>query len=415
MRSPYPGASNDESDAFGVRNESHVARVRAMPCPRTGIRPRVRCALVNGAKTRQTPLYDVHRSLGATMIDFAGWAMPLRYRSETAEHNAVRAAAGLFDLTHMGQIEVVGTQAGQALDYALVGDISAMALNKAKYTMLSQDDGGVLDDLVVYRLSERRYLVVANAANTAMVMAELQERAKGFDASIICRREGWALLAVQGPNAEAIVADVAGSDIRSLPYYAAQAAKVRGHGILLARTGYTGEDGFEVFCHAADATRIWELLIDQGAAWGLVPAGLACRDTLRLEAGMPLYGHELTVAVTPYEAGLGWVVKPDGLGEFIGGEALSARARGSTTRQLVGLTLTGRRIARAGYVVRNPQTGAQVGEVTSGAPSPTLGHPIAMAYLESRWAIPGTVVEVDVRGVCEPAQVVRLPFYRRNR
>jgi aminomethyltransferase len=364
--------------------------------------------------SRRTPLYGVHLSCGATMTDFGGWRLPVRYSSETAEHNAVRTAAGLFDLSHMGEIEIVGADAASALDYALVSDISAMVPGKAKYTVICRADGGILDDLVVYRLDDRRFLVVANAANAATVVAELRERSKPFDVDVHDRTSAWALLAIQGPRASEIVSVNADVDAQALPYYRAREATMVGHDVLLARTGYTGEDGFEVFCEPDDAGQIWELFSVYGADRGLVPAGLACRNTLRLEAGMPLYGHELTVDVTPYEAGLGRLVclgKPD---DFIGREALAARATADVSRQLVGLIPVGQRVPRSGYAVLD-STGALVGKVTSGAPSPTLGHPIAMAYIDVRCAAPGSTVGVDIRGNTESARVVDLPFYRRKR
>jgi aminomethyltransferase len=364
--------------------------------------------------SRLTPLHEIHTALGATMTDFAGWAMPLRYGSETAEHNAVRAAAGLFDLTHMGEIEIVGPEAGRALDHALVGEISAIAVKKAKYTMICHEDGGILDDLIVYRLDEQHYLVVANASNAALVVDALRERAQGFDADVQDRSEDWALVAIQGPNATDILTGLIDADLESLRYYAVQEARIVGCDVLLARTGYTGEDGFEVFCTPDHAAKIWQVLATAGADRGLVPAGLACRDTLRLEAGMPLYGHELTAALTPYEAGLGRVVKLDKAADFVGRSALAERAESEVLRRLVGLIPTGRRSPRAGDALLHPETGGTIGRVTSGAPSPTLGHPVAMAYIDAALATPGGTVHVDVRGTAEPARVVALPFYRRT-
>ncbi|NJC73258.1 glycine cleavage system aminomethyltransferase GcvT [Planosporangium thailandense] len=362
-----------------------------------------------------TPLHEIHVALGAVMTDFAGWAMPLRYGSESAEHRAVRTAAGIFDLSHMGEIEVVGPEAGRALDHALVSDISAIPVSRAKYTMICREDGGILDDLIVYRLADERYLVVANAANTGVVLDALRARVAGFRAEVRDRCADWALVAVQGPRAAAILADLTDAGLDDVRYYAIRAATVAGTEVLLARTGYTGEDGFEVFATPADAARIWEACLAVGSERGLVPAGLSCRDTLRLEAGMPLYGHELSADITPYEAGLGRVVKLDKAEDFIGRAALADRATAPVRRRLVGLVPDGRRSPRAGYAVLDPATGDHVGEVTSGAPSPTLGHPVAMAYVDAALAAPGTAVSVDVRGTREPARVTDLPFYRRGR
>ncbi|MEC3997350.1 glycine cleavage system aminomethyltransferase GcvT [Actinacidiphila sp. DG2A-62] len=370
------------------------------------------------SQPRRTALDAVHRALGATMTDFAGWDMPLRYASEREEHQAVRTRAGLFDLSHMGEIAVTGPQAGELLDHALVGHLSALAVGRARYTMICAPDGGILDDLIVYRLAEREFLVVANASNAQTVLDALAERAAGFDAAVRDDRDAYALLAVQGPQSPAILASLTDADLDGLKYYAGLPGTVAGVDALIARTGYTGEDGFELFVSPADAERLWQALTEAGAPAGLVPCGLSCRDTLRLEAGMPLYGHELTTALTPFDAGLGRVVKFDKPGDFVGREALATaaeKAAAQPPRVLVGLVAQGRRVPRAGYPVTDG-TGRVIGEVTSGAPSPTLGVPIAMAYVDPSHAAPGTAgVAVDIRGTQEPYDVVALPFYRRER
>jgi aminomethyltransferase len=362
----------------------------------------------------RTALHDVHLSLGATMTDFAGWAMPLRYGSETAEHHAVRTAAGLFDLSHMGEIEVAGPEAARALDYALVSDISAIRVTKAKYTMICREDGGIIDDLIVYRLAEHSYLVVANAANAGVVAGELRSRARDYDAAVHDRSERWTLIAIQGPHAAGIVTDLAGASFDDVRYYAVTDTLLAGHAVLIARTGYTGEDGFEIFCSPDAAVPLWQGLTTVGGGRGLVPAGLACRDTLRLEAGMPLYGHELRADLTPRAAGLGRVVAFGKAGEFVGRAALAAPTDSAPGRRLVGLVADGRRVPRAGYAVLDPGTGAVIGEITSGALSPTLGHPVAMAYIQGAWTGPGSRVHLDIRGATLPAEVVDLPFYRRG-
>jgi aminomethyltransferase len=351
------------------------------------------------------------------MTSFAGWQMPLRYASETAEHLAVRRAAGLFDLSHMGEIAVAGPGAGAALDYALVGNLSALRPGRARYTMVCAEDGGVLDDLVVYRLDEDEFLVIANASNTDVVFSSVRDRAAGHDARVTDATGDYALVAIQGPEAAGILAPLAGGlDLGAIRYYAGAFGEVAGHRAWVARTGYTGEDGFEVFCRPEDAVPIWEALTaggiraDSGA--GLVPAGLAARDTLRLEAGMPLYGNELGPDVTPFEAGLGRVVKFDKPGEFVGREALAARAASGPVRRLAGLTVQSRRIARHGYPVL--ADGKTCGTVTSGAPSPTLGVPIAMAYLEPGADGDDRVLAVGIRGEQVPVQLTDLPFYRRR-
>ncbi|MTD52781.1 glycine cleavage system aminomethyltransferase GcvT [Amycolatopsis pithecellobii] len=356
-----------------------------------------------------TALYGVHKGLNALFTDFAGWEMPVRYSSELAEHRAVREAAGLFDLSHMGEIHVTGPQAADALDYALVGTMSAIKPGRARYTMICAEDGGVLDDLVVYRLADEEFLVVANAGNAARVASELVARAAKFEATVDDRSAGTALIAVQGPKSAAIVGEVSDVDSTNLKYYASMPANVRGHDVLLARTGYTGEDGFELYVPAAEATEVWQVLTAAGEPHGLLPAGLACRDTLRLEAGMPLYGNELSRDRSPFDAGLGRVVKfekPD----FVGRAALEGRRE--PTHVLVGLRGSGRRAPRHGYKVVDGSR--EVGEVTSGALSPTLGYPIALAYVPTELSEPGTALSVDVRGRAEPVEVVPTPFYRRS-
>ena len=371
-----------------------------------------------------TPLRDVHERLGAAMSPFAGWLMPLRYTGEIAEHNAVRGAAGLFDLSHMGEILVTGPAAGAALDYALTGHLSAVATGRARYTMICAPDGGILDDLVVYRLSDAEYLIVANAANAAVVCAEVTARAAASDqGSGVTVRDAsgdYALIAVQGPNAAAILSPLTGAPLKELKYYACMPAAVGGIAMLLARTGYTGEDGFELFCRPEHAVATWTALLEAGAGKGLLPAGLAARDTLRLEAGMPLYGNELTADLTPFEAGLGRVVAFGKPGDFVGKAALAERAKAGPRSTLIGLTGRTRRVPRHGYPVL--LDGEVIGTVTSGAPSPALGRPIAMAYVTPdaaevahRAGEEGTAHElaVDVRGRAEPADYAELPFYRR--
>ncbi|MFD3498325.1 glycine cleavage system aminomethyltransferase GcvT [Streptomyces sp. NPDC058676] len=371
---------------------------------------------------RHTALDALHRSLGATMTDFAGWDMPLRYGSERDEHNAVRTRAGLFDLSHMGEITVTGPQAAQLLNYALVGNIASVGVGRARYTMICREDGGILDDLIVYRLADTEagsshYMVVANASNAQVVLDALTERAAGFDAEVRDDRDAYALIAVQGPRSPGVLKSLTDADLDGLKYYAGLPGTVAGVPALIARTGYTGEDGFELFVQPEHAVELWQALTKAGEDVGLVPCGLSCRDTLRLEAGMPLYGHELSTASTPFDAGLGRVVKFEKEGDFVGREALTeaaARAESNPPRVLVGLVAEGRRVPRAGYAVVSG--GEVIGEVTSGAPSPTLGKPIAMAYVDAAHAAPGTPgVGVDIRGSHEPYEVVALPFYKRQK
>jgi glycine cleavage system T protein (aminomethyltransferase) len=362
---------------------------------------------------RDTPLRQVHERLGATMTEFAGWRMPLRYGSETAEHNAVRSSAALFDLSHMGEIALTGPGAGAALDYAVCGWPSKLAVGRARYTMLCAPDGGILDDLIVYRQAADRFLVVANAANTAVVLAELRRR--GTDPAVtgetVVRDESdtTGLVSIQGPNGCDILSRHTDLPLAQMPYYAGAYGTVAGRPAWVARTGYTGEDGFEIFCAPDDCEPVWDALY-RSVPGGLPAAGLAARDTLRLEAGMPLYGNELGPDVTPYEAGLGRVVRLDKPGGFVGREALAARAEQGPRRTLIGLLGGSRRVPRHGYPVL---TGAgPVGVVTSGAPSPTLGVPIAMAYVERDATGPFVI---DIRGKTEPAEKTALPFYDRRK
>jgi aminomethyltransferase len=344
------------------------------------------------------------------MTAFAGWRMPLRYGSERTEHLAVRNAAGLFDLSHMGELMVTGPEAGAALDYALTGYLSTLAQGRARYTMICAEDGGVLDDLVVYRTAEQEFMVVANAANTETVFGLLRDRAAGHHAGVKDATGEFALIAIQGPAAAGILAQLSPLDLGAMKYYAGAAGEVAGRQTWVARTGYTGEDGFEVFCRPEDAEQVWDALEEFGASAGLVPAGLAARDTLRLEAGMPLYGNELGPDVTPFEANLGRVVKFDKPGDFVGREALAAQAAAGPSELLTGLIVESRRIPRHGYPVL--ADGQPCGTITSGAPSPTLGVPIAMAYLDV--AAKGDLA-VDIRGEAVPASATDLPFYRRSK
>ncbi|GAA4941420.1 glycine cleavage system aminomethyltransferase GcvT [Streptomonospora halophila] len=368
----------------------------------------------DGSALRTTPLHAVHERAGATLVGFAGWEMPLRYGGERAEHAAVRETAGLFDLSHMGEIHITGPQAADMLDYALVGHLSKVAPGRARYTMITAADGGVLDDLIVYRLADDEYLVVANAANTGTVLAALSERAAGFGALVEDRSADYALIAVQGPAAVDILAPLTDADLSTIKYFAGYSHQVAGHPVLLARTGYTGEDGFEIFLSPGDdAPAVWDALLKAGEPHGLLPAGLSARDTLRLEAGMPLYGNELDARTTPFEANLGRVVKLDKPGDFVGRDALQSVADSGPRRRLVGLVARGRRPLRKDNTVL--LDGEPVGVVTSGAPSPTLGKPVAMAYMDSGADPSSGETAVDVRGRAEAVDVVDLPLYRRER
>jgi len=369
----------------------------------------------SGSSPRYTPLRARHEALGASFTDFGGWQMPVRYTSDLAEHHAVREAAGVFDISHMAEFTVRGADAAAYLDHALAGRLSAMTIGKAKYSLLLAEDGGIIDDVIVYRLQDDDFLIISNAGNRDAVREALSARTEGLTVTVDDVSDDYALIAVQGPAAEQILTEVAGIDEVSVPwaeqkYYSWASAAYNGKPLLLARTGYTGEDGFELLVASADAEALWDAVLTAGESRGLVPAGLAARDTLRLEAGMPLYGHELSREIKPAQAGLGRVVVAD-KERFVGKDAVTP-AEGA--RVLVGLTAEGRRAGRAGYAVVDAD-GLVIGEITSGALSPTLGHPIAMAFVDPSSTEEGTAVFLDVRGTRIPATVTALPFYRRKK
>jgi aminomethyltransferase len=358
-----------------------------------------------------TPLADRHQALGARIVEFGGWLMPVQYSGILEEHRAVRARAGLFDLSHMGELFVEGPEAAASLGYALTTDLASLKVGRARYSMICFPDGGILDDLIVYRLADERYMVVANASNAGAVSDALAVRFPGFHVVLDDRSLATALVAIQGPRAAGVLAPLTDVALDELRYYAIAEGHVAGVAALVARTGYTGEDGFEIFVDVAGAGRIWDVLIETGESEGVVPAGLGARDTLRLEAGMPLYGNELGPDTTPFEAGLGRVVDLERAGDFVGRAALAKAKTDGPRKLLVGLVVRGRGIARHGYDVFAGDR--RTGVVTSGTFSPTLGEPIAMAYVAPSDAEPGTILAVGVRDQRVPAEVVPLPFYKR--
>ena len=375
-----------------------------------------------GAPEKRSPLHQVHVDAGASFTDFAGWQMPVRYTSDLAEHHAVRTAAGIFDISHMAELSVTGPEAAAFLDFALAANVSVIALSKAKYTMILDEAGGILDDLIVYQNAPGEYLVVANAGNRHVVVDALAARIAGFDAAVTDATEAVSLIAVQGPKARAILQATDGLDeapefamghtLDELPYYACMGTRFHGTAVLVARTGYTGEDGFELYVPVAKAAELWAALVTAGEPHGLIPCGLAARDTLRLEAGMPLYGHELSRDILPVQAGLGRVVPlKTKTADFVGRAAVEA-GPAPDARVLVGLTAEGKRAGRADYGLFVGDR--EVGIITSGALSPTLGHPVAMAFVDPDVSEVGTVIQIDVRGSRIPASVVSLPFYEKE-
>jgi aminomethyltransferase len=361
----------------------------------------------------ETALIDIHRALGARLIEFGGWLMPVQYTGILDEHRAVRERAGLFDLSHMGELFVEGDDAGDALAAALISDPRTLAVGRAHYSMIVAPDGGVIDDLIVYRLGPQRFLVVANASNAPVVSDELARRLGKWRAVLDDRSLATSLVAIQGPKAAGILGPLTDIDLTALRYYAIAEGRVAGIPALVARTGYTGEDGFEVFVDWGRGPDIWNALAAAGRAADVIACGLGARDTLRLEAGMPLYGNELDRQTNPFDAGLGRVVKLEKDGDFVGRDALARVARDGPTKRLVGLTITGRGIARHGYPVEAGDR--RTGVVTSGTHSPTLGKPIAMAYVAPGDGEPGTILNVQIREQPVSAEVVPLPFYKRER
>jgi aminomethyltransferase len=374
-------------------------------------------ALDNTTNTRgellRTALVDWHRANDGRLIDFAGWEMPVQYSSILDEHRAVRERVGLFDLSHMGEVWVSGPGAGTGLAAALVSDPTRLAIGRAHYSMIVAPDGGIIDDLIVYRVADERFMVVPNASNRVAVVDALGERLEGHEAAMDDASLRTSLVAVQGPRAAELLTPLTDVDLTSLKYYAIAEGHAAGQPALVARTGYTGEDGFELFVDWDAALPIWERLLADGEVFGIMAAGLGARDTLRLEAGMPLYGNELDRETNPFDAGLGRVVKFDKAGDFVGREALLQVAEQGPEKQLVGMIVRGRGIARHGYELHMPGQERDSGIVTSGAPSPTLGVPIAMGYLPPADTEVGTMVEVAIRGSRVDAEIVPLPFYKR--
>lgn len=364
---------------------------------------------------KATPLNAQHRELGAKMVDFGGWDMPVQYASILGEHAAVRERAGLFDVSHMGVFEVRGPAALAALQYLVPNDLERLAAGQGLYTQLCNEAGGVLDDLLIFCLAAGQYWLVVNAANRESDYAWIERQVADFDCRLQSRAEELGILALQGPQAQAILAQLceAPLDLERFPAFALQEAEVAGLPLHFSRSGYTGEDGFELYVPQTQVVTLWQQLLEAGRPLGLEPAGLGARDTLRLEAAMPLYGHELDAETSPLEAGLGWSVKLQKTMDFMGKAALVAQKAQGLKKKRIGFTLPEtRRAPRQGYALYSGTE--QIGTVTSGSLSPTLDLPIGMAYVDSAFADLETF-EVDVRGRRYPAQRTKLPFYRRKK
>jgi aminomethyltransferase len=357
----------------------------------------------------RTPLYETHVRSGARMVEFAGWEMPVQYAGILAEHEAVRTHVGLFDVSHMGEVVFRGPKALEALNRAFTNDLGKTADGQAQYGCLCRDTGGIVDDVVVYRRGPEDLLVCVNAANRAKDFEWLASHAGGAD--VRNESDEWAQLALQGPLAAQLLQRLTKVNLSALRSYRFAPGEVAGIACLVARTGYTGEDGFELFCPPDRAAKLWDTLVDAGKPEGIQPAGLGCRDSLRLEMAYRLYGSDMDDSTTPLEAGLAWVVKLD-KGEFVGRAALVKQKEQGLAKKLVGFVLTDPGIARHGYAVL--QDGKPVGAVTSGTRSPSLGTSIGLAYVPPALAAEGSTLAVDIRGRAAAAKVVKTPFYVRK-
>jgi len=360
------------------------------------------------AALKRTPLYDEHVAVGGRMVPFAGYLMPVQYRTGILqEHQAVRNRAGLFDVSHMGEFEIRGPGSPELVQHVLTNDASRLTVGQAQYTVLCNHDGFALDDCILYRFDDR-YMLVVNAANLAKDRSWIEAASREFDAELIDRSEETGLLALQGPAAQAILARCTDADLDSIRFYHFAAGKVAGRDAVISRTGYTGEDGFELYLSADDTAHVWRELLRAGEPDGLTPAGLGARDSLRLEVGYALYGNDLDESRTPLEAGLGWVVKL-GKGDFIGRDALARQKEQGLRERLVGFILGERGFPRHGYEIR--YRGQPVGTVTSGVLSPSIGKGVGLAYVGAEAAEPGTPIEVVIRDRPVTAGVVPPPFY----
>jgi aminomethyltransferase len=361
------------------------------------------------AELRKTALNSTHRRLGAKMVNFGGWDMPVEYSGILAEHQAVRTRAGLFDVSHMGEIEIRGPEALELVQFVTCNDAAKLVIGQAQYSGLMTPRGTFVDDLLVHKISDTHFLLCVNASNQDKDFDHIL-RYNRFGADTENAGPRYSQLAIQGPEAEALLQQFTKVPLDSLHYYHFAFGRVNGVDCLIARTGYTGEDGFEIYFSPEHSEKMWDYLLDAGQAIGMIPCGLGARNTLRLEAAMCLYGHEIDDSTTPWEAGLAWICKPE-KGDFLGRDILIAQRRKGVERKLIGFEMLERLIARDGYVVSHD--GQEVGRVTSGGPAPFLKKNIGMAYVPPELAVVGTKIEVVVRGQASPARIVELPFYKR--
>ncbi|MBZ9520910.1 glycine cleavage system aminomethyltransferase GcvT [Bacillus safensis] len=361
---------------------------------------------------KRTPLFHAYETFGAKTIDFGGWELPVQFSSIKEEHEAVRTKAGLFDVSHMGEVDVKGQDALPFLQRLLTNDVSKLTDGKALYTAMCYEDGGTVDDLLVYQKEKNHYLLVINASNIDKDVEWLLKHQEKDDVLIKNMSDQTALLALQGPLAADIIKEVAGEEVTSLkPFTFLSKAEVANKEVLVSRTGYTGEDGFEIYCQSEDAVHLWSALLEAGQPKGLIPCGLGARDTLRFEARLPLYGQELTKDISPLEGGIGFAVKTDKEADFIGKAALKKQKEEGLKRKLVGIEMIDKGIPRTDYPVFSGEK--QVGIVTTGTQSPTLKKNVGLALIETSVAELGSEVEVQVRKKRLKAKIVATPFYKR--
>ncbi len=357
---------------------------------------------------KKTPLFEAHCASKARLVDFGGWHMPVQYSGIVEEHNAVRHAVGIFDVSHMGEIDIRGPQAAELVDYVATNNAARLKTGQAHYSALLYEHGGFVDDILVHKVADDHFFLCVNASNQEKDFEHIQAHNR-FDAQVIFSSGDYAQIAIQGPKALLTLQKLTDSDLAAIKYYWFTDGKVSGTPARIARTGYTGEDGFEIYIAPAEAARLWDQILAAGEEFGIRPCGLGARNTLRLEAKMALYGHELTASVNPWEADLGWIVKMDK--DFVGRAALAKAKEEGVTRKLAGFEMRDRGIGRDGYEISIDSKPA--GWVTSGGPSPTLNKNIGLCYLPSDKAVPGTGIAVNIRNSPVAAETVATPFYKR--
>ena len=365
------------------------------------------------SQLKRTPLFEVYKDYGAKTIDFGGWDLPVQFSSIKEEHEAVRTKAGLFDVSHMGEIEVKGTDSLKYLQKMMTNDISKLKNSGAQYTAMCYENGGTVDDLLVYKIADDYYLLVVNASNIEKDFNWLQDHAEG-NVELKNLSEDMAQLAIQGPLAEKVLQKLAGTNLSDIGFFKFQQdVDLNGKKALVSRTGYTGEDGFEVYCDAQDAVALWIEILEAGKEEGVLPCGLGARDTLRFEANLALYGQELSPEITPLEAGIGFAVKVNKEADFIGKEVLKNQKENGVPRKLAGIEMIDRGIPRHGYPVYKGEE--LIGEVTTGTQSPTLKKNIGLVLIKKEYAEPGTDLEVEIRGKRLKAMIAATPFYKREK